>query len=222
MRLLVGLGNPGSGYANNRHNLGFMTVDRIVERHGLGTWRTKFQGEISDGRMGGDKVSVLKPMTFMNESGRAVREAITFFKLNPEDVFVFFDEIELAPGKVRVKQGGGHAGHNGIRSLAAHIGEDFWRVRMGVGHPGQKDRVSGYVLQDFAKADQQWVETFVDAAADATPLLIEDEANRFMTDVAHAMQSVTTPPSPRDARRGATGDTRRGATGDAKPKPEKG
>lgn len=208
MRLLVGLGNPGSGHANNRHNLGFMTVDRIVEQYRLGAWRTKFQGSLSDGRIGGDKVSVLKPMTFMNESGRAVREAITFFKLNPEDVFVFFDEIELAPGKIRVKQGGGHAGHNGIRSLAAHIGEDFWRVRMGVGHPGDKNRVSGYVLQDFAKSDQQWVEAFVDATADSTPLLVDGETNRFMTDVSQAMQAVTTPPSPRDARRDAAGNAK--------------
>lgn len=200
MRLLVGLGNPGSGHANNRHNLGFMIVDRIVEHYRLGAWRTKFQGSLSDGRVGGDKVSVLKPMTFMNESGRAVREAITFFKLNPEDVFVFFDEIELAPGKIRVKQGGGHAGHNGIRSLAAHIGENFWRVRMGVGHPGDKNRVSGYVLQDFAKADKGWVDAFVDSAAHSTPLLVDGETNRFMTDVSQAMQAVTTPPSPRDIK----------------------
>lgn len=208
MRLLVGLGNPGSGHANNRHNLGFMTVDRIAEYYRLGAWRTKFQGAVTDGRVGNDKVSVLKPMTFMNESGRAVREALTFFKLNPEDVFVFFDEIELAPGKVRVKQGGGHAGHNGIRSLAAHIGQDFWRVRMGVGHPGDKNRVSGYVLQDFAKADQQWVEAFVDAAADSTPLLVDGETNRFMTDVSQKMQTVDTPPSPRDIGRGATSDVK--------------
>lgn len=200
MRLLVGLGNPGSGYANNRHNLGFMTADRIVEQYRLGSWRTKFQGHIADGQLGGNKVAVLKPMTFMNESGRALRDAMTFYKLNLEDVFVFFDEIELAPGKIRVKQGGGHAGHNGIRSLDAHVGRDFWRVRMGVGHPGDKNRVSGYVLQDFAKADKDWVTALVDATTDSTPLLVEGETNRFMTDVSQAMQAVTTPPSPREIK----------------------
>ncbi|MBT4741114.1 MAG: aminoacyl-tRNA hydrolase [Rhodospirillaceae bacterium] len=200
MRLLVGLGNPGSGYANNRHNLGFMTVDRIVERHGLGTWRTKFQGHFAQGQLGGDNVVLLKPMTFMNESGRAVSEAMSFYKLDLEDVIVFYDEIELAPGKIRVRKGGGHAGHNGIRSLVSHIGEAFWRTRMGVGHPGNKDRVSGYVLQDFAKADSTWVTALVDAATDATPLLIEGEDNRFMTDVAQAMQGIETPPSPRDVK----------------------
>lgn len=210
MRLLVGLGNPGSGHANNRHNLGFMAIDQIVEDYRLGTWRTKFQGHVTDGRIGSDKVSLLKPMTFMNESGRAVREALTFFKLNPEDVFVFFDEIELAPGKIRVKQGGGHAGHNGIRSIAAHIGEDFWRVRMGVGHPGQKNRVSGYVLQDFSKSDQQWVEAFVDATARATHLLVDGETNRFMTDVSQAMHTVDTPQSPRDVKRDVTPDSEEG------------
>lgn len=200
MRLLVGLGNPGSGYANNRHNLGFMTADSIVQRHNLGAWRTKFQGYFAQGQLGGDKVVVLKPATFMNESGRSVAEAMSFYKLDLDDVIVFYDEIELAPGKIRVKKGGGHAGHNGIRSLVAHIGEAFWRVRMGVGHPGQKDRVSGYVLQDFAKADEKWVAALVEASADATPLLIDNEDNRFMTDVSQAMQGIETPPSPRDKK----------------------
>jgi peptidyl-tRNA hydrolase, PTH1 family len=200
MRLLVGLGNPGSGYINNRHNLGFMTADSIVARHNLGAWRTKFQGQFAQGQLGGDKVVVLKPATFMNESGRSVSEAMSFYKLELEDVIVFYDEIELAPGKIRVKKGGGHAGHNGIRSLVAHIGEAFWRVRMGVGHPGQKDRVSGYVLQDFAKADEAWVTALVDASADATPLLVDGEDNRFMTDVAQVMRDVETPLSPRDKK----------------------
>ncbi|NKB45224.1 MAG: aminoacyl-tRNA hydrolase [Alphaproteobacteria bacterium] len=200
MRLLVGLGNPGSGHANNRHNLGFMAADGIVQRYGLGSWRTKFQGHMAQGQLGGDNVVVLKPATFMNESGRAVSEAMSFYKLDLEDVIVFYDEIELAPGKIRVRKGGGHAGHNGIRSLVSHIGEAFWRVRMGVGHPGNKDRVSGYVLQDFAKADSTWVNTLVDATADATPLLIEGEDNRFMTDVSQAMRNIETPPSPRDVK----------------------
>ncbi|MDG2244506.1 MAG: aminoacyl-tRNA hydrolase [Rhodospirillaceae bacterium] len=200
MRLLVGLGNPGSGHSNNRHNLGFMAAESIVQRHGLGSWRTKFQGQMTQGQLGGDNIVVLKPATYMNESGRAVSEAMSFYKLDLDDVIVFYDEIELAPGKIRVRKGGGHAGHNGIRSLVSHIGEAFWRVRMGVGHPGNKDRVSGYVLQDFGKADSTWVTTLVDATADATPLLIEGEDNRFMTDVAQAMRDVDTPPSPRDAK----------------------
>ena len=199
MRFLVGLGNPGSGYANNRHNLGFMTVDALADRYGLGAWRTKFQGHIAEGNLGGDNVVLFKPMTFMNESGRALNEAINFYKYSLDDVLVFFDEIELAPGKIRVKQGGGHAGHNGIRSLISHVGADFWRVRMGVGHPGHKDRVSGYVLQDFAKADRDWVNALVDASVDATPLLIEGDHNRFMTNVAQTMKDVPTPTSPRDA-----------------------
>lgn len=200
MRLLVGLGNPGSGYTNNRHNLGFMTADSIVARHNLGAWRTKFQGQFAQGQLGSDKVVVLKPSTFMNESGRSVSDAMSFYKLELDDVIVFYDEIELAPGKIRVKKGGGHAGHNGIRSLVAHIGEAFWRVRMGVGHPGQKDRVSGYVLQDFAKADETWVTTLVEASADATHLLVDGEDNRFMTDVSQTMRDVETPPSPRDKK----------------------
>ena len=198
MRLLVGLGNPGAKYANTRHNLGFMAVDRIVDQYQPGKWRTKFQGHTVQGQIDGTNVALLKPMTFMNESGRAVSEAMTFYKIALEDVLVFFDEIELAPGKIRVKQGGGHAGHNGIRSLVSHIGEAFWRIRLGVGHPGDKNRVSGYVLQDFAKSDEDWVNTLVDAAADAAPLLVSGEDNRYMTQVAQKMQGVSTPPSPRD------------------------
>ncbi len=199
MRLLVGLGNPGSGYSNNRHNLGFVTVDALVDRYSLGGWRSKFQGVVTDGQINGHKITVFKPMTFMNESGRALQEAMKFYKLDLDDVMVFFDEIELAPGKVRVKKGGGHAGHNGIRSLISHIGADFWRVRMGVGHPGHKDRVSGYVLQDFAKSDRDWVNAVVDATVGATPLLLEGDHNRFMTDVAQDLSAIETPLSPRDA-----------------------
>ncbi len=199
MRLLVGLGNPGAKYANTRHNLGFMAVDRVVDQYRLGTWRTKFQGHTVQGEIDDTKVAVLKPMTFMNESGRAVSEAMTFYKIALEDVLVFFDEIELSPGKIRVRQGGGHAGHNGIRSLVSHIGEAFWRIRLGVGHPGDKNRVSGYVLQDFAKSDEDWVNTLVDAASDAVPLLVSGEDNRYMTQVAQTMHGVPTPPSPRDS-----------------------
>ncbi len=200
MRLLVGLGNPGSGYTNNRHNLGFMAVDAIAERHHFPPWRSKFQGVATDAQLGGDKAVLLKPSTFMNESGRSVAEAVKFYKLELDDVLVLFDEIELAPGKVRIKKGGGHAGHNGIRSVASHIGKDFWRVRLGVGHPGDKNRVSGYVLRDFAKSDASWVDALVSAVAADADLLVKGEDNRFMTAVAQAMQPVDTPPSPRDLR----------------------
>ena len=200
MRLFVGLGNPGSGYANNRHNLGFMAVDAIAKSHGFPPWRSKFQGLATDAQFAGDKVVLLKPSTFMNESGRSVAEAVNFYKLDIDDVLVLFDEIELAPGKIRVKKGGGHAGHNGIRSIAAHLGQEFWRVRLGVGHPGDKNRVSGYVLQDFAKSDAKWVEAIVSAIADEADLLVQGEDNRFMTAVAQVMQSIDLPPSPRDLR----------------------
>lgn len=160
MRLFVGLGNPGGKYEQNRHNVGFMAVDRIAADHGFGPWRNKFQGAVAEGRLGTEKVLLLKPGTYMNKSGQSVGEAMRFFKLAPEDVTVFHDELDLAPGKCRVKTGGGLAGHNGLRSLDAHIGPAFQRVRLGIGHPGHKDRVSGWVLGDFAKAEQSgWLPT---------------------------------------------------------------
>ena len=158
MRLFVGLGNPGPKYAGNRHNIGYMAVERIAGDHGFGPWRSKFQGVVSEGRLGSGKVLLLKPGTFMNLSGQSVGEAMRFYKLAPGDVFVFHDEIDLAPGKLRVKSGGGHAGHNGLRSLHSHIGDAYQRVRMGVGHPGRKEAVPGYVLHDFAKADEVWLD----------------------------------------------------------------
>ncbi|MEM8824750.1 MAG: aminoacyl-tRNA hydrolase, partial [Pseudomonadota bacterium] len=153
MQLWVGLGNPGPKYAGNRHNIGFMALDRIASDHGAAPWRSKFQAELSEVRFGADKVLLLKPQTFMNLSGQSVGEAMRFHKLQPGDVTVFHDELDLAPGKTRLKQSGGHAGHNGLRSIHQHIGEAYARVRLGIGHPGHKDRVSGYVLSDFAKAD---------------------------------------------------------------------
>jgi PTH1 family peptidyl-tRNA hydrolase len=153
MKLLIGLGNPGAKYAQNRHNIGFMAMDRIAADHGFASWRAKFQGQLSEGRIGSDKVALLKPETFMNLSGQSVGEAMRYLKLTPADLIVFHDEIDLAPGKVRLKTGGGHAGHNGLRSIHAHIGPDYDRVRLGVGHPGHKDAVPGYVLHDFAKLD---------------------------------------------------------------------
>ena len=157
MKLFVGLGNPGAKYAKHRHNVGFMALDEIAANGGFDTWRKKFQGRVCEGRYGSEKVVLLKPETFMNLSGNSVGEAVHFFKIDPEDIIAFHDEIDLAPGKCKVKTGGGHAGHNGLRSLHQHVGPDYVRVRIGVGHPGQKNRVPGYVLHDFSKADQSWL-----------------------------------------------------------------
>ncbi|MBJ3762697.1 aminoacyl-tRNA hydrolase [Maribius pontilimi] len=184
MRLFVGLGNPGGKYAANRHNIGFMAVDRIAEDHGFPPFRAKFQGHVSEGRLGGQKVVLLKPDTFMNKSGQSVGEAMRFHKLDPSDVVVFHDEIDLAPGKLKAKTGGGHAGHNGLRSLHAHIGPDYARVRMGVGHPGHKDAVPGYVLRDFAKADQDWLDDMLRGVSDGAPALAQGDTAKFLNAVA--------------------------------------
>ncbi len=184
MKLFVGLGNPGAKYARNRHNIGFMALDGIAEAHGFGPWRGKFQGVMSEGRLGDDKVVLLKPETFMNKSGQSVGEAVRFFKLEPTDVTVFHDEIDLAPGKLRVKQGGGHAGHNGLRSLHAHIGDAYQRVRMGVGHPGHKDAVPHYVLKDFPKADEGWLDDMLRGIADGAAALAAGDTGRFQNAVA--------------------------------------
>ena len=185
MRLLVGLGNPGAKYARTRHNIGFMAVDEIVRRHGFSPWRTKFQGEIADGVVDGKKALVLKPMTYMNDSGRSVLAAATFYKISPEDIIVFHDEIDLAPGKLRVKRGGGHAGHNGLRSIHAGLGADYARVRMGVGHPGDKGEVKNYVLKDFSKADQEWLDPMLDGCAEFLGDVLDGDDPSFMSKVAH-------------------------------------
>ncbi len=191
MRLVVGLGNPGPKHRNNRHNIGFMAADEIVRRHGLSAPRAKFQGDVSEGQVGGVRVIVLKPATFMNESGRAVGEAVRFYKLAPEDVIVIYDEIDLVAAKLRVKQGGGHAGHNGLRSIDAHLGDkNYWRVRLGVGHPGDKAQVKKYVLGDFSKADQDWLTRELAAVADELPALFEGRASDFMSRVAMAVQGT--------------------------------
>ena len=184
MLLVVGLGNPGSKYAGNRHNIGFMTVDEVARVHRFGAWRRKFQAEIAEGEIAGVKCLLMKPQTFMNESGRAVGEAAGFFKLSPADICVFYDEIDLAPGRFRMKTGGGAAGHNGIRSIAASaVGADFRRARMGVGHPGHKDLVHGYVLSDFHKIDDAWVEAMITACAEALPMLVAGEDEKFQGEV---------------------------------------
>lgn len=192
MKLLIGLGNPGARYARNRHNVGFMAVDAIANRHGAGPWRRRFQGEASEAHIGGGKVLLLKPMTFMNESGRAAGEAARFFKLTPADIVVFHDELDLAPGKVKVKQGGGHAGHNGLKSLTAHCGSEFWRVRIGIGHPGEREKVLGYVLGDFAKADAAWLDPLLDAIADAAHELVVGNEARFASEIGQVMRDVPT------------------------------
>lgn len=184
MRLIVGLGNPGPKYAGHRHNIGYMAVDRIADDHGFGPWKSKFQGVISEGRFGNDRVVLLKPETFMNNSGQSVGEAMRFYKLDPEDVLVLHDEIDLAPGKVRAKKAGGHAGHNGLRSLHAHIGDTYGRVRLGVGHPGHKDRVPSFVLHDFAKADQDWLADVLTGISDGAAYLAAGDDGRFMNAVA--------------------------------------
>src|SRR5271169_97356 len=173
MLLLVGLGNPGPRHAANRHNIGFMAVQAIARRHDISPWRRKFQGVAVEGSIAGERVLLLLPGTFMNESGRAVQEAASFYKLEPGQVVVFHDEVELPPAKVRLKTGGGNAGHNGLRSITEHIGNDYRRVRIGVGHPGDKNMMESYVLQDFAKDEWPWVEALCDLVADNAGLLIE-------------------------------------------------
>jgi len=190
MYLLVGLGNPGSDYAGNRHNIGFMAVDDIHRHYSFQSFRSKFQGEVADGTIDGEKGLLLKPTTYMNESGRSVAEAARFYKIEPENVIVLHDELDLAPGKIRVKKGGGLAGHNGLKSIAAHIGPDFHRVRIGIGHPGEKGRVTGHVLKDFSKSDQDWVAPLLDAMTLSAGKLIKGDDAGFATNVA----LILTPP----------------------------
>jgi PTH1 family peptidyl-tRNA hydrolase len=186
MLLLVGLGNPGPEYTGNRHNVGAMAVDAIIDRCGLSQLRTRMRpsGTFSDGRIGPEKVTVLKPKTFMNESGRAVGEAMRYWRLEEDQVIVFHDDLDLEPGKVRVKRGGGHGGHNGLRDIDNHIGRDYLRVRIGIGHPGDKNQVEGYVLRDFAKSDQEWLVKMLDAIADAAELLVAGDDAGFMSKIA--------------------------------------
>src|SRR6202046_855778 len=185
MLLWVGLGNPEPGMARNRHNIGFMAIDTIAIRYGFAPWRQRFKGLVSEGSVGGEKILALKPQTYMNESGVSVQQATAFYKLAPEVITAFHDELDLVPGKVRVKRGGGAAGHNGLRSMDRILGtQDYWRVRLGLGHPGQKERVLGHVLGDFVKQDREWLLPLLDAVADAAPLLVQGKPEDFMTKVA--------------------------------------
>ena len=183
MKLIVGLGNPGAKYARNRHNIGFMALDRIAEDHDFGPWKGKHQGSISEGRFGADRAVLLQPDTFMNNSGLSVQAALRFYKLEPVDLIVLHDEIDLAPGKVKFKIAGGHAGHNGLRSVHAHVGAEYGRVRLGVGHPGHKDRVPSYVLHDFAKADENWLDDVLRGVSDGAPYLATGDGAKFMNAV---------------------------------------
>lgn len=200
MWLFVGLGNPRPGDAGNRHNIGFMAVERIHDRHGFQPWRSRFRGLASDGAFAGEKVLLLKPHTYMNLSGEAVGEALRFFKIEPANVVVFYDEIDLAPGRVRVKLDGGSGGHNGIRSIAGLVDPGFWRVRLGVGHPGHKDLVHAWVLNDFMKADREWLDKLLDVVAIEAPLLVEGRDGEFMNRCALALF----PPRPKPPRKPET------------------
>ena len=200
MKLFVGLGNPGAKHARNRHNVGFMAVERIASEHGAGPWRKRFQGMTAEATIAGEKVLLLKPETYMNESGRSVGEAMRFLKVPISDVVVLYDEIDLAPRKLKVKVGGGNAGHNGLRSISAHIDNDYVRVRIGVGHPGHRDLVANYVLGDFAKADMAWLEPLLEAIAGAAPRLVTGNNERFLTDVAVALGTDEPEPEPRPAK----------------------
>nr|WP_249681335.1 aminoacyl-tRNA hydrolase [Roseococcus pinisoli] len=182
--LWVGLGNPGPEYAKQRHNIGFMALDAIARRHGFSPWRSKYKGEVAEGSLGTQKILLLKPMTYMNASGNAVQAAAGFHKIPPADIWAWHDELDLAPGKVRIKKGGGAAGHNGLRDMQRALATpDYWRIRLGIGHPGHKDRVTGHVLGNFAKVET-WVEPLLDALADAAPLLAQGKPEDFMTRVA--------------------------------------
>ena len=200
MRLFVGLGNPGSDYAKNRHNIGFMAVDEIVHRYSFAPFRSKFQGQLCEGKIAGQKVLILKPTTYMNESGKAVQAVMAFYKLPIQDIIVFHDEMDLVAGKIRMKTGGGHAGHNGVRSIQSHIGSGFQRVRLGVGHPGDKEKVVGHVLKDFSKADQQWLDKMIEAIGENADLLIKGEDSGFMSKVSLAFNPPR-PKPPRDSQK---------------------
>ena len=184
MLIIAGLGNPGGKYAGNRHNIGFMAADEIVRRHSFGPWKTKHKAEISDGTLAGEKVLVVKPMTFMNESGQSIGEILRFYKEDISNLVVIYDELDLAPGKLRIKTGGGHGGHNGIKSIDAHCGKDYRRMRLGIGHPGSREKVTGHVLGDFAKADQEWLDLLLRSIADNADLLVGGKDANFMNKVA--------------------------------------
>lgn len=196
MRLFVGLGNPGKQYQLNRHNIGFMALDTIVERHKFSGWEKKFQGLVSMGELGRERILLLKPQTFMNLSGQSVQAAAAFYKILPDDIVVFHDELDLAPGKIRVKKGGGAAGHNGLRSIDEHLGQMYWRVRLGIGHPGMKEMVSGYVLGNFNAEDEKWLVPLLGGIGEYAEKLARGDAAAFMSKVAQEVE----PPKPKEPK----------------------
>ena len=193
MLLLVGLGNPGAGYSENRHNIGFMAVDEIVRRHSFSPWRKKFQAEVAEGTVGGVKVLAIKPQTYMNRSGQSVGDAVRFYKVDPENVVVIHDELDLPLGRLKVKKGGGHGGHNGLRDIDAHIGKEYRRIRLGIGHPGDKDQVTGHVLSDFAKGERPLLDKLMDEISHEFPSVAKGDDAIFMNRVAAALK----PPKPK-------------------------
>jgi peptidyl-tRNA hydrolase, PTH1 family len=204
MKLFVGLGNPGSAYTRHRHNVGFMAVERIAERYGLTPWRKRFRGLCCEGTIARHRVVVLKPQTYMNESGRAVGEALRYLNIGPGDVYAFHDDLDLAPGKLKAKVGGGNAGHNGLRSLSQHIGNEYGRVRIGIGHPGSKDLVQAYVLHDFSRSDAAWLDPLLAAIAAGADRLAEGDEARFLSDVALALRTREVSSAPRTRPEGET------------------
>ena len=195
MLLIAGLGNPGPQYAKNRHNVGFMAADAIARRHSFSGFSKKFRGELAEGTLAGEKVLLLKPMTFMNLSGDSVGEAMRFYKLGPADILVMHDELDLAPGKLKLKTGGGNGGHNGLKSIDAHCGKDYKRLRIGIGHPGHKDRVNPHVLGDFAKSDQEWLQPLLDAIADNVDFIARGDDPGFLNKIALATGTATPKPA---------------------------
>ena len=220
MKLLVGLGNPGSKYENNRHNIGFMAVDEIARIHGFHHWRKRFQGQVAEGTIGSEKCLLLKPTTYMNESGRAVSEAARFYKVDVEDIYVFHDELDLNPGKVKVKSGGGNAGHNGLKSISAHMGNDYIRIRLGIGHPGRKDIVHKYVLNDFSKSEKEWLLPLIEAVGRSCTKLLDNNNSDFLNDIAQVLKpadDIKKEKAPRNAsaKSGDEGTSKRQAKGAA-------
>ncbi len=226
MKLIVGLGNPGQKYEKNRHNVGFLAVDRIAEAHGFSPFRNRFKALVAEGRIGNERALILKPQTYMNESGQAVGEAARFLKVPEADVIVLYDEIDLAPGKLKAKVGGGNAGHNGLRSISAHLGNDYVRIRIGVGHPGRKDAVAGYVLHDFAKAEWEWLDPLLDAIASAAEPMAAGDVAKFTAEVARRVGSDE--PAPEKKPKKQKTDSEAGDAGDrakpqgGRPKPARG
>lgn len=203
MIILAGLGNPGAQYQKNRHNIGFMAVDAIQRRHDFSPWTKKFKGEISEGTLAAEKVMLIKPQTFMNLSGESVGEAMRFYKLGPEDIVAIYDELDLMPGKARIKTGGGHGGHNGIKSLDAHCGLNYRRLRLGIGHPGDKSKVHNHVLGDFAKSDAEWLDPLLEALADNADMLVRGEDSQLMNKLALATGAKAEDDKPAKAQKAA-------------------